>query len=720
MAKKTGQYSREQLRKDNESYEQSMKEGVVGEQLNDAKGLVKKSGKKKKKDEDVGAKQTAEVDDLVVLSNRYLDIAKPLHAAYFLKQNRNERYYLGDQLDDARMDKYSSQVIINKIFEIVDTLMPRYTGNLPSPQVLLPENGISAEAEIQYGDYMRKMEDVMLAIAEESGTVKALKQFQQYFLLYYLGVLKFGFDEDDEKKIWVEAVRPQRIFIPPQGEIDWVIEYHSDTVRDLCYRFPEKEKEILKYVQSQAGEKELKKGTKLGYYEFTTCEYKWWKLGDCILEVVSNPHYNFDDEKKNFWTKPKLDYIFSDMYTLGMNGYAQTTIVDQLIVQQDALNKRKRQIDEAADRANGVMIAYGAAGVTKEEVAEIEAARKRPNGVVFLDKANQGAIQEFGGKQLPPIVFEDMQDTRSSVDNIAGTHSTLRGEKSPGEETFGGRQLLREGDLDRIAEGVQMIERVCEELYKAFAQLIKVHFDKEEFIPYLGKDGTNMLFSVDRKLIKDGLKIRVRQGSTTVKGKTVVAQEALQLWQQKGIDPISFFERIGDPNPFRTAERLYLWEKMPDVLFKEAAAQYNEALQTTKETNVVKSVMEAGIENKSLALGHNVPPNPNATAQHLDVHTELLSALQTQGLLTPQVAAAIKEHMMAEIAIVSDYVKKEEQAMNEKESGLISRGLGVQTPDVSSMAPTGMPIAPPAGPPTVIPQQAPSEMGGDMTGISAY
>ncbi len=601
-------------------------------------------------------------EDLIIVANSWITEAKPLHDDYLKLQKRNERYFKGKQLDHKRLGRYRAHIVLNKVFQSIETVLPRATRKLPAPMVALPdvEDEKKQKEEREYSDNLEK---IMLSIAMGLQLPQELKQFLRFHQLFYLGVLKFGYDDVDG--IWVKNVRPQRILVPPYDNDDYVIEYHENTVKELKERFPKKKGAIDKLIVTAKQKKEAAAGSRIGYYEITTDEFKFWKVNDLVLQKVSNPHWDEKkDSKKNHWKKPKKDYIFSDLWTLGDTLYSVTTLVDQIITLQDSINKRKRQISDNADRANGQLVGYGGLGVTKKEIATLEENRLRADSATFLKEASSGAVQHFQGQLLQSYVMEDMLHTISEVDNIFGTHSTTRGEKTPGEETFGGRQLLKESDQERIDELTQMLERVMEKLYNAFAQMIRIHFKEKEYISFLGEDGTAVQMPVDKAVIRKGISIKVRQGSTLVKDKVALSQEAIVLWGQKALDPITFFERIGDPTPFRTAERLVKWSTNPLSLFPELMAENEEQGQNAEAEEAQKAIAQAELENRSLVKGQPVPPFEGANPQHIAVHQDLFDTPRFQEL-DQEIKENAATHLEAELEIVKTKTaqRKEEGAV---------------------------------------------------------
>lgn len=607
---------------------------------------------------------------LIDAANQWINEAKPLHSHILQKQTRNERYWIGDQLFDVKLDQYQSRMVLNKIFQDLETLIPIATGTIPAPTVSM-RHSKDTPKDIDRQRYARDLEEILLAVAQNNKMGNKFREFVRFNQLSFLGVFKFGYDE--KEGIWVECIRPQRIMLPPYNSLDYVIEWHEETVGFLIDEFPDKKKEILDTLVSKS-KRDKRRGdeqflnTTVGYYEITTAKVKFWKVQDLVLGVEENPNYDFKNEKKNHWETPKLDYIFSDLWRLGINSYSQTSLVEQTIPIQDAINKRKRQISDITDRSNGVLIGYGQGQMTKDEVAKVEAARKRPNGVVFLEKAAQGSMQEFRGSSPDPVTFQDMLHSESEMDNVFGIHATTRGEKTPGEIPFKGMQLLKEGDIGRHATISNMIELAAEELYNAFAQLIRVHFTSKRYMTYLGKDGTSRYVEIQSNIIEEGLSIKVREGSSLQKDAASRSQEAMLLWQNNAIDLVTLYERLGDPTPYRTAERTFLYQTAPEKLFAQVAAELDRTVKSDSEKIIRESVVQAGIENKALAEGQPVPPFAGATPQHIAVHQELMQSPEFLKL-SPEIKNTAATHLEAEVEIIRGQIKTEKEDLQNKNAG---------------------------------------------------
>lgn len=636
---------------------------------------------------------------LVAQASRWITEASVLHNRLKPLQMKNERYWMGKQLDLAKMDDYQSKIVLNKIFQNLETLIPIAAANVPAPVVSLPHTDDAGE-QVDYRTMSYNLEEALLAIAQENKIHHKFKKVLRYQQLHYMGVLKYGYDEETGQ-IWVRNVRATRIMVPDNMFEDYVIESHADTVGDMIEKFPEAAAKIKKAFVAPSATGNQGMGAVVGYFEITTPKFRFWKVNDILLHKEQNPLWDFENEANNYWKKPKLNYLFTDMWTMDKNHYAQTTLVEQTISLQDGINKRKRQISDNADQANSLMIGYGTMGITKEGCAQVRKGRTMPNNVVFLDDGVEtGAISEFKAQMLPQHVFDDLVHSIKEMDNLWGTHAATRGERSPGEETFGGRQLLQTADQTRIGAFGDMIERMAEELYAAFAQIIRVKFEKEQYLAYMSTDGTSKQVKIDAKMVKDKVRIKVRSGSSLKVDKAAKSQESVVLWQNGAIDPVSLFERLDEPNPAKLAERLIKFKQDPQAYLKDVSADYASATQTDAQEKVLKSVALAQVHHQALMAGKKLSlDKKNTTVHHVALHRDFMNT-PAFAQLDEAKKKMFVEHIRKELEFVKDDIKSAgavASASNQQIMDRLTEGGGQApspTPQPAPAAPGARPVNP--------------------------
>ncbi len=168
--------------------------------------------------------------------------------------------------------------------------------------------------------------------------------------------------------------------------------------------------------------------------------------------------------------------------------------------------------------------------------------------------------------------MEDMQDSKNEIDNLYGTHSTTRGERSE-QETARGREILRVGDEDRQAIIGRAMERMLTELYRAWTQLIKVYYVEDQLMPILGKDKETEYLTISRNNIEDGIEIDVEAGSTLPDDKVAQRAEAIQLRQLQSITTEKLYEKLGWENPMEEAKKFHQEQAQAQIDQQDLLAQ---------------------------------------------------------------------------------------------------------------------------------------------------
>lgn len=491
-------------------------------------------------------------------------------------QQENERYWLGQQAVEAK------QTVDNLIFESLETFLPIATRPKADPLV----ESDNTEEGNALADKVRKM------IAYNSDRLQynlKLKQVARYWALYMLGVMKVGWSMK-ENDITCKAIRPQKLILDPSATIEegeytgyYIGEMLDDSAANLILRFPEKKDFITDKVKG-------KLGTKVNYIMWSTDDYVFWTLDDEVLAKNKNPHWNYDTEEpgvmdengemgppqkvagRNHFKNRKKPYVFLSVFNLGKRPHDDTNLIQQNIGLQDLVNKRLEQIDKNADNANGGLAVSGDS-FTEQQAAKAAKA-KRNGGVIWVPTGPvNNAVVELNGSALPTFVYESLIDYRNEMRNIFGTRgSTPQG--TIGEETVGGKQIIRGQDTDRIGGGISTyLEQFSDQVYNWFVQLMYVYYDEPHAAAVVGEERAQEYITLQSSDFTADLSIGVKEGSMVPHDPASQRGEALELWSQNGIDPITFFDRLEFPNPRESAKNLYLWMSDPVALFPDLQQQ---------------------------------------------------------------------------------------------------------------------------------------------------
>lgn len=562
-------------------------------------------------------------EELIALKRDWLKAWEPYAREIEKKQKDNEDYWLGSQFNPGDGKR---PIVDNLIFESLETFLPIATRPKADPVV----EGDDTPQGQQVADKTRKM---LSFITDNFAYNLKMKQVARYWALYMLGAMKVGWSMK-ENDITCAAIRPQKLILDPRATIEecqytgyYIGEYLEDMASDLVLRFPNKKKVIEDKVHERMG-------TTVQYVMWSTDDYVFWTLDDEVLAKNKNPHWNYEQQQpgqtdeygnpgrpqsvpgKNHFKNRKKPYVFLSIFSLGKQPHDDTNLVQQNIPLQDLINKRLVQMDKNADNANGGLAVSGDAFT--EEQAKNAAKAKRNGGVVWVPTGPvQNAIVELNGAQIPNFVYESLVDYRNELRNIFGTRgSTAQGTIQ--DRTVRGKQQIKGQDGDRIGGGVSTyLEQFTDNVFNWFVQLMYVYYDEPHYATVLGKERAHEYIQLSMQdLATTKLLVGVKPGSMIPHDPVTKREEALQLWAEHGIDPITFFDRLEFPNPRESAKNLFLWLSDPIQLFPDLAQQQGQKPQE-KPPSVAINFKDLPPEGQVQAAGAaGIQINPQSVVQH--------------------------------------------------------------------------------------------------------
>lgn len=526
---------------------------------------------------------TLDDDALIALSKDWKNKWEPYSKKIEKIQKEIENYWMGNQFSVEGGDR---GLVDNILFEALESFLPIATRAKPDPLV----ESDNTEEGVALADKVRKM---LAYLADLISLNLEMKQVARYWAIYLLGAAKVGWSMK-ENNITLAAIRTPKLILDPEATIKgcrytgyYIGEHVADMASDLVLRFPKKKDIIESKVQS-------KMGTNIPYIMWTTDEYIFWQLDDKVLGKAKNPHWNYEtttpatqsmDEfgvpveipgetipGNNHFPAPRKPYIFLSIFNLGKQPHDDTNPIHQTLSLQDLVNKRLSQIDKNADNANGGIAVSGDA-FTEEQASKV-ANTRRKGGTLWVPTGNvDAAVKDLPAQPLPSFIYESLVDYRNEIRNIFGTRgSTPQGTLA--EETVGGKQIIRGQDADRIGGGVSTyLEQFADEVFNWFLQLMYVYYDEPHGATILGKDKAREYITLVSSELTGKLLVGVKDGSMIPHDPASDRQEAIELWKDSGIDPITFFEKLDFPNPREAAKNLYLWNADPIQLFPELVAQ---------------------------------------------------------------------------------------------------------------------------------------------------
>ena len=530
-------------------------------------------------------------DELVSLKRTWLKTWEPYAKEIERKQQENEDYWLGKQFTTGESKR---PLVDNLIFESLETFLPMATRPKADPLV---ESDNTEQGNV----IAQKVRQMLVYIADLLSYNLKMKQVARYWALYLLGAMKVGWSMK-ENDITCVSIRPQKLILDPKATIEeceykgyYIGEYVEDMASDLIIRFPSKSKFISDKVKD-------KMGTSVSYIMWTTDDYVFWTLDDEVLGKAKNPHWNYETEQqapmdefgnvpvdetgmpqvvtvegKNHFKNRKKPYVFLSVFNLGKQPHDDTNLVTQNLPLQDLINKRLVQIDKNADNANGGLIVSGDSYTEKQ--AQQAAKALRNGGAVWVPTGDvNSAVKRDTGTALPQFVYESLLDYRNELRNIFGTRgSTPQGTQN--EQTVRGKIIIKGQDTDRIGGGISTyLEQFSDKIFNWFVQLMYVYYDEPHFATVMGKERTQEYISLVNSELNGKLLVGVKEGSMIPHDPVSNRNEAMDLWEKDGIDPITFFDRLEFPNPREAAKNLFIWKSNPIALFPDLLAQQQEQM----------------------------------------------------------------------------------------------------------------------------------------------
>jgi len=513
-------------------------------------------------------------EELLRISTDWEKESSDYHGQLKRVQDQNERYYKGNQTQLERIPRNMSNAVQNHVFTAIETIIPIITANAPRFIVEPPEE---SDQSIKYANALEKT----LSIVYEEKDIRSKGEM----LLRHMLIFRFGawipYFDKETNEVDVRWVRPQRLFFPKTDRLIYYYEKRDFTSQEFIDEFGEnKYKEFLEKRGKAFKETDVNNINEIfTIFEFHTPELTFWKSGSFVIEKRKNETFDWGNKDKNYFTEPRVPIILASAFRLGDEPVGSTDIIQQTIPIQDVINVTNRLIINNATKTGNQQWLIDSQVMTEEE-----AKQKITNapGLVIVGQgaANQNLMRRDAPPPLPNYIPELKVMAENAFDNIAGTHSTTRGERGE-TETLGGRLLLKQSDYGRIDLLVREYERCVSELGQWFTQLMKINLEGEKVYRSYGESGSQFV-KISESMIENGVKVLIKSGTTLPTDEVNKRNEALQLWGMGAIDPETLFERLKFPNPRESAEKLLSWKQ--GQLQMEAKARGTGAQQPQRQT----------------------------------------------------------------------------------------------------------------------------------------
>jgi hypothetical protein len=259
----------------------------------------------------------------------------------------------------------------------------------------------------------------------------------------------------------------------------------------------------------------------------------------------------------NYFENPRKPYIFTTIFNNENTPIGRTDMITLSADLQRGIDKRKMDIDENSELANGIL-KVDAAVMGKSDAQRI---RFETRGIIWGKGVKEGVTRETG-QALPQMVFDDMLDSRNEIDNIMAASSAFRGERE-GQETKAGRLALIQQSYLRLNELVQVVDFVAHEIFSWGMQLGKTRYTEYRYAKWLGKEGAREVIEIIQDDFETGSEITIIPGKTLPKDDEFKFEQAQNDVAQGYISPADYLEIAQYDDPKQLAKNAVLYQQNP-------------------------------------------------------------------------------------------------------------------------------------------------------------
>lgn len=477
-------------------------------------------------------------DELSAIIEKWKGVSEKIREE-IKKWKKARDYYIGVDDEVKYYWEDRSVVFSNRLFVDLETLVPLSTSSPAKPIVIIPSALSWEKKDKEVRKQAIKIQKIMLWLYQKLDLQLEFEKLIRQHQIYKIACLKYWIKDWE---IFTKTVYPTKLYIDSEAtsidDCDFIWEEINIIAKDLIKLFPSKKEIIIDVCKWQLW-------TKMTYIEWWSNDFLVCSFADNkILSKKKNPLFDYWGLKKevvdkkgnvdtktiynNFFRKPKIPYIFLNIYNLWNSIIDVTTCLWQSLSLQKNINKRKRQIEDNVNLVWNPIRTL--TWFTKEQEQEFNDNVRAWDWIRVNPDQQVNYIQALS---LPNTAYNDLEDSRQDIDNIFWIHSTTRGERGQAD-SWKARQVLREWDQDRQAVIGRAIERMSERLFNAYLQLIKVFYDEDNILPILWKEWSEEFLNFKRDDIAEWLKIYVKPWSTIPDDpNSLKAQwlELAQLWK---------------------------------------------------------------------------------------------------------------------------------------------------------------------------------------------
>jgi len=525
--------------------------------------------------------------ELIELATKWENDYAPYQGKIEVRQKLNRKYLKGTQNEGSKTSAS------NLLFEATATFVPQALAKNPEPVVFSDNTTEGKEASNDIKTMLQFHSDI-LCLRKKLGVMV------WHWGIYFTAVVKHGWDKATND-IKTEIRKPSNMLFDPNGYVDefgdfcgWTGERISGySAKEAIEYFPKKADFIKSKVNG-------KLGTTITYTEWWNDDYTFTTFAGEILDKSKNPYFNYEEGKTNHFGKAKKPYTFLSVFSLQEEPHDFTNLIEQNIANQDDIVDEDKQVGKNLRHGNNSIVC-DPKYFTSETAHQAADALEKGDPIL----GDPQGIKRMPANSLPPGLLDAIQIKKDTLRGIYGTQG-LSAQRPDENTTARGMILNKSHDSTRIGGGIgDALEQVADNIFNWWTQLYYVFYDEAHYGAIMGQahavEFTKLMMTNQNRHFV----VSVSPNSMQPKDELTEMNQAIDLWNKKGLDPISLFKKLNFPDPMETAKQVALWNINPQgymqQMFPEAAPQPMESANPGNPVDINKQPVpgqDMGLSNE--------------------------------------------------------------------------------------------------------------------------
>lgn len=608
------------------------------------------------------------------------------------RRERNNRFVMGDHWYDTGYVNGGIPYVQNEIYTAEQVISAYVSSKLPEVEVYPGKDDPESRRLAQ------NVASMIRYHSEEHGLVDILGNVIIALLNDYIGAIELEWDPNcgPYGDIVPSFVVSRNMIVDKrakQGKNPGFLSFTmQNTAEELMAKFPKAKDKIKDKVQDKLQSViTWRKCWVTTYIDGKPVEGLVCYFDDVVLTKNKTPHWIYDEELEgvtNYLTESRKPVIPFNYINDGSHWIDRYGPIDQVIPLQLMIDRIGRQIQKGVAHSSPVLV-FNKKALPKPAADQV---RGEPWEKILVDAQDvrmaYGVIQ---ADQIPSFVVNEIERLARSLHEIFGTPPQLRGES--GNQTATQDLMARNQAQGRQDQLVRAIDRGLDMYMNYLVQMMKVHYTEDHYASLSGDDGRYDFVIMNRSKIEDGIKVRVKAGSTLPMDKQRMEQVALKLAEMGKISLLSLYEFLDVPNPGKHVERV-LKEQIDPVTIVEDIRNDDQDANAVEDYEMCKS-------------GQPAPPRDDVDARHIKTHQQQLLSndfltwpVEAQGLLQEHIQAELEKAKMLN-GITDEELYPPEQTPGIPFSANIPEAMQapegappMQPPQEAPIPPTAPPVPP--------------------------